>query len=931
MMEFHNDYALLQIGEDGCTHGFIDPRTGTNYCVQGPAAPFARLWTGGRECHSARITPDGQEIAVTFAGCDVRAVLRLTAEKHHFTVEVVRVDGSPDQVVFADVRLVPAICDAAPFAACALALNLQTNVLELPQSNTRLRAICYPRFGFAGARVAIIGCPREELRPVMQEVVAAAPDLPHSPLGGPWALDAPINRGSYLFNFGGLTEETAGDWIALATALGFTQIDFHGGNSFRFGDCEPNPHMYPNGRKSLKAVIDKLHAAGISAGLHFYSFFIDKSCPWVTPVPDRRLGSDAAFSLSQPISADADALHVLESTAKMSAVTGFFVRNSNTLRIDDELITYSGVAPSEPFGFTGCTRGACGTRPAPHAAGAAACHLTECYGYFAPDGDSTLFTEVAGRTADMYNECGFDMMYLDALDGEDVFGWDAGWHYGTKFVFELWKRLRQPPLMEMSTFRHHLWPVRSRNGAWDHPTRGYKKFIDNHVEANKLNARMFLPGELGWWALVQWSGHDRVPTYPDDIAYLCCKAIGTDTGMALMGIEPATLKSNPGLQRLAEVIRRHETLRMAGSVPEPVKAELRKPASEFELVDLPGGRQTFRPVRHETHKFDFGDETSKAWWTENPFAVQPLRVRIEALMAAGPYGAHGSILLADFARAEKFGQCRAAPGVEASFQGVSISSTPAGEASACFTALNTGAKPDAAWAMVQKKFDPPIDISKHQAIGLWVYGDGLGEVLNVQLRSPTALSTAIGEHYVVIDFTGWRYFALIEPEAERFQHCTWPEPDMPWDAPVKQLEQAEAPQHWVSGRYEVYRETVHYPAIYTLSLMLNNLPLSRRVLCRIGPVQAVPVVETLIVNPSIDVPGKSFTLPVQLESGQYIEFAGTDAAIYAPNGRTLRHAKPTSTVPVVPAGRSRMGFSCEYILGPVPRARVSIITHGEPL
>ena len=74
-----------------------------------------------------------------------------------------------------------------------------------------------------------------------------APDLPHSPLGGPWALDSPRNRESYLFNFGDMTEQNVDDWIRLAESLGINQIDFHGGTSFRFGDCVPNPQWYPNG------------------------------------------------------------------------------------------------------------------------------------------------------------------------------------------------------------------------------------------------------------------------------------------------------------------------------------------------------------------------------------------------------------------------------------------------------------------------------------------------------------------------------------------------------------------------------------------------------------------------------------------------------------------------------------------------------------
>ena len=88
----------------------------------------------------------------------------------------------------------------------------------------------------------------------MQEVVTAAQDLPHSPIGGPWALDGANNYGSYLFDFGNLTEETVDSWIAMANRLGVTQIDFHGGRSFRFGDFQPAPDLYPRGAASMKAV-----------------------------------------------------------------------------------------------------------------------------------------------------------------------------------------------------------------------------------------------------------------------------------------------------------------------------------------------------------------------------------------------------------------------------------------------------------------------------------------------------------------------------------------------------------------------------------------------------------------------------------------------------------------------------------------------------
>ena len=119
--------------------------------------------------------------------------------------------------------------------------------------------------------------------------------------------------------------------------LGIRRIDFHCSLDFRHGDCRPNPQLYPNGHASVRAMIDKLHAAGIAAGLHTYSFLMDKSCPWVTPVPDPRLGKDATFTLATAVSDVEADVPVREDTSGMSTTVGFIVRNSVTIQIDDDM------------------------------------------------------------------------------------------------------------------------------------------------------------------------------------------------------------------------------------------------------------------------------------------------------------------------------------------------------------------------------------------------------------------------------------------------------------------------------------------------------------------------------------------------------------------------------------------------------------------
>jgi hypothetical protein len=910
-IRFENDYLRYEVATNGQNLRFVDRRTGLDYCASSPGSWVARIRRAGREFNASAVAAEQGRLTVQFGDSGVSAVLKVAAEKHYLTVEVVSVSGSGvEELVFADVLLSLKGALDEPFAGCALALNLKTNVRELPGPNHRLTASCFPRFGFAGAKVALLGCPQAELRQVLKEVVSAAPDVPHSPIGGPWASEAEINRGSYLFNFGNLSEQTVADWIGLAQSLGMNQIDFHGGSSFRFGDCRPNPDTYPKGRASLKSVIDRLHAAGLKAGLHTYAFFMDKNCPWVTPVPDPRLAKDATFTLAEHLSDDAKSVPVTESTKSMSATTGFFVRNSVTLQIDDELITYAGVAKEPPYAFTHCQRGACGTRAAAHAQGAKVHHLKECFGLFVPDGDSTLLAEVAARTAETFNECGFDMMYLDALDGEDVLGGpENGWHYGSKFVFELWQRLQRPALMEMSTFHHHLWFVRSRMGAWDHPNRSHKRFIDIHCAANEDGRAMFLPMHLGWWAVKTWTGPQGEPTFADDIEYLCGKALAADIGFSLMGVDPASFAKNPALQRLGAITRQYEALRHANYFPAAVKSRLRVPGDEFTLSQAADGKWQFRPAQYLKRKCVGQDGELETWRVTNQFASQPLQARIEALMSAESYGASNGVTVAAFDAAQEFPDRAAAPGVQASLE-PSTDRVKAGAVSGCFTATNSRASRRGSWAKLGKTFSPPLNLRSQQALGLWVLGDGQGEVLNVQLQSPEHVVGGIGEHYIVVDFTGWRYFELIEPEGERYADYAWP----------------------YGGPYEIYRESVDFGQVAKLSLWYNHLPPGGKAACYLSPIQAVPLLKAKLRNPRLTVAGKTVAFPVELESGSYLEFRSlADCKLYGPDGALLKEFSPEGDVPVLAGGENQVAFGCEGPPGVNARARVTLITVGPPI
>jgi hypothetical protein len=224
--------------------------------------------------------------------------------------------------------------------------------------------------------------------------------------------------------------------------------------------------------------------------------------------------------------------------------------------------------------------------------------------------------------------------------------------------------------------------------------------------------------------------------------------------------------------------------------------------------------------------------------------------------------------------------------------------------------MNGRADAVGAWAKIGKVYKPYLDIGGQRALGVWVYGDGSGALLNVQLRSPEHTTNGgMGDHYVVLDFTGWRYFELIEMEGARIEEFSWP----------------------YGGGYAVYRETVDYKEVEKVSLWYNNLPPGKPVTAYLSPIRAIPLVSTKLINPSVAVGGKTVTLPVEIESGQYVEFKSmTDCKLYGQKGELIAEIAPQGETPMLAAGDNAVEFNCATP-GPGARAYVTLIGKGEPL
>jgi len=895
------------IGTNGQNQAFLDRATGTNHLRSTPSGPCALAWKAGKTYPANSATLTNEHVSIRFAGLDTALSVAVTILPSHLVFHLDSVQGElPDKVELLNLELDLQGRPEETFGVCALALNLKTRVDALPALQRDVRFIAESARQLAGARIALVAAPMQRMLPSLQSALSASSELPVCKVAGPWAAQAAFSRGSYLFNFGSLSATNLEEWITTVQSLGFGQIDNHGGgNFFRFGDFQLDAQRWPDGWATWeKEIVPRLNQAGIGAIFHTYAFFIDKRSKYVAPVPDSRLDAFRSFTLARPLTPDATELVVNEPITNLSLITGFFEQNSVTLHLGDELVTFGGFSKQAPWTLSKLTRGAHGTKAAPHAEGTRARHLKEMFGLFVPDVDTSLFEEIAANHAAVVNQCGFQGIYLDAIDGAGILrGPEQAWYWGGKFVVDIQKRLNRPVGMEMSAMWHHFWQYRTRWQAWDYPVRGQVRFIDLHAQS--INGGLLLPLHLGWWNFNSFASPQIEPSYPNVMETLGARLVGWDAGISLTAAAgKEALATTPLFRRAAEILRTCEDLRHSGVYNESARARLRAPGSEFALVKNAAGRPRFQESQSHPHAASLAEPSSLNWRITNSFKQQPLRFRLEALVSAAPTNST-AVLLVDFTKTA------AAEWKRSSAAGVSFD-LGVTENLAVLSATNRGPTPrNAAWARLERQFDPPLNCVGQQALAVTVHGDNSGAILAIRLESPEHISYgAVADRYVVLDFTGPRTLTLVETESSRWSDYSWDDG---------------------KGVYNVYRETIKFDTINKVSVWLQNIPENRETQVMFGPIRAVPTQATPLKNPVITMGPKKISLAAEVPAGGWIEGNSlADCSIYGPKGEAIGKATVSGEWPSVPAGTQEMGVGCDGS-DRSWRARLVVFTSGEEL
>ena len=903
---FETQFARLVIDSRGRCSQLVEKSSGKHFVV-GSDSLF-RLHCGDGTSRDATCSCENGRLMLDFPGGAGTAVITVTPKDRYFVFEVASLDSDEaDELTF--LALVPSpsryvnhmssLAADDELAVCVRALNLQT-LVTIGDKPPLFRASSFRDYGFQGAKAALVACPAAHIRDVLKQVVREE-GLPYSRLGGPFALDAVESCGSYLF--ASVSEGNVDDWINLTRRAGFTHVHFSGWWQ-SLGHYAPGKELFPNGLAGMKETVRKIHAAGLKAGMHTLTGCIATNDPWVTPVPEKRLVPDAVYTLAADMDRESKIIRTVERPGEHDTVWSYS-GNGNVIRIDEELIHYSAISRDPPYGFLNCTRGAFGTRVHPQAKGASADHLQQRYLAFYPDENSALLDEVADAIARVYNECEMDEIYMDGAEGM------RAWHPVALMRKAIYDRLRRPALVEASSWGHHSWPFHSRVGAWDHPKWGLKRFVDMHCEsALHYRKSALVEAQLGWWAILGHGDYFR-SEMPDEIEYLCCKTLAMNAPMSIQGVTVGTRPPNARQNEYFTTVGRYERLRLARYFTDELRERLAEPGQEFQLQQAIDGEWEFRPVAYDTHKVTSLTDGSAEWTAVNTFGEQPVRLRIEALYAAAAYDSNGSLPMVDYADVGAYDLRQNAPGVTHTFETV-IDNIRAGEVSACFSATNNGTTAYGAWARAGRGFEPHLDMGPCEAFGLWIHGDGKGEVLNIQLSNPREYSHAYAEHYVTIDFTGWKYVELLlrERSAARYHDYKWP----------------------YFSQHGIFRNRLVSDHVHELNFYLNNLPPGETATVLLSPIRAVPTSRLELRHPGLEAAGSKLQFPVSMHSGWYIEFESmSDCCVYDERGVLQQRLIPRGQVPSLTKGSNRLSFTCEGPPEINARAEITVTSSGRPI
>lgn len=903
-----NCHVLLKIDTQGRIFSLRDKASGRELLTHPQPLVSVRL-KNGQQITTRKASRNGNALNFDFPRGLGSAVLDVDAHSDFFTFAVRSLSVSNvDSLTFftlpvTTTRYAGGMANMLSDDNEGVCLRGYDLPVEMSIDSSTLRVWTTAEHGLTGFRAGLAAGPKQAM-PAMLRAMAESAHVPCSKLGGPWSLGAEANRGSYLF--ADLTHDATDDWIEVARRGGFSHIHIHGWWQ-SLGHYAVNTNLYPKGLDDMKDTVSRIHAAGLKAGIHTLTGCIEPHDPWVTPDASPDLMVTDTYTLARPLSPTDTTIYVNEKPVPHHDVVFTYMGNGNAIRIGTEVIQYSEVVSQPPYAFAKCTRGAFKTRPAPHAVGDQAGYLLQRYIAFYPQPDSPLANDLADHIAQVFNTCKVDQLYFDGSEGMSS-------RYGIDFMrHAIFKRLKGEVLVEASCHGQHNWWFHSRLGAWDHPVWAAKRFQDMHIaESSRYRLSDLLEPQMGWWA-------PRGPTpearghFLDEMEYFAAKNLGLDSAMAIQGVNVSHGSMSFHIENQFTLLGWYEHLRLARFFDTQTVASVAVPGDEFRLRQNQEGLWQFIPIKMDAHRISALGNGSEHWTSLNPHAKQPLGARIEALYAVAPYNTSNRICVTDYATLEAFNRATASGSISLKLT-EETADTKGSSHNLRLLAANKGTERKGAWARASLSFEAPYrNLSGTAAFGIWIKGDGKGALLNIQFETPREYMSAFSDHYVTLDFTGWRYVELLvrERDVEQMTRYTWP----------------------YGGSYDLYRNPLDMAHVSRVNFYLNNLSPGDTTDVVLSPVMALPIQSAELKNPVITLNNQPLALPLAMKSGDFLELGPSGLCThYRDNGDLVARIRPSSASnwPILRKGQNTVSFDCEKPQGVSARAEVTLNVLGTP-
>ena len=903
-ISFETDYVRVTVAKNGKVTEIRNLVTDENVTVTTAEPWFTYLISAsGAVVQPKSVTLDGGRMKVVYKDNTVVYLIVETANDH-FTVTLdTALPNTVNGVVFCNLTVNSrwALDDASAYGLSGVAMTTTVNNFYYPGGVSKaVKGAVYTYLGVPtiGARLGVAFSPmdkhREHLKSIMAKIDPAEGLV--NTHGGPYSYDHKDLFGDYVISYSGLTPEVASETARLAKEYSIEQIDVIQGNNFVTADFnfigarteeEKENKTFITASEFKKRIGDKVRAEGIQLGLHTYSSIIPVTATNILSNPKWQKqicydtetytlrGELSRFRTNIKTNEDASGFKV-----DINAVPWNNVHTKYIL-IDEEIILVQGGSSQ---GFLNVKRGQLGTTPAKHSDGAEIRQLLGWYGMFQAQPLSELFYFIASETARAYNEGGFEMLYLDALESfhrQDLCDTRAAYYIYSEFVRAVVSQCETAPIVEYSTFGPYLWNARGRGGAVDNARRSYKNFKTAHVKNQVKFLDYFYTATLGWMSYctdgnARYKDTDVRSVYRDDLDHMGSLAVAYNFPTVCQSFSVASMTAKTRLADNFGYYCLYSELRESGYFAPMVREQIKAGKYEYKVFRQEDGSWAFREMKYLKNKV-FSLDLATAYGA-NPFSAQKPFIRLEQR-----YSSLGE----NSVTVKAFDESRAVT----EYKGTH--------------------------AIAQ------MDLSGKTALKIRVHGNGsVTDGILITLRGVATGENGRNDYFIPLSFEGWREITLIEANNDDYEGFSF----------------EGIPTGTVN--YNTYRATLEWARVNSVTVSLCGGCAG----VKIGNLVATTPVDAPVKNPSLTIGNGTITFNAEVHSSDYIEYYPDENKAYLnyytnlfdADGKWTGSEAHTKEITfsgevTVPAGAFTYTYKAELMTKATTRAQVVIGLAGKTI